>query len=92
MKRNFEIYRIKHFDTHESICKRFGIDKTQLFALNGNFELIEGRLVLIQSTKTYVVQPGDSFEAISEKTGTEISKLKEKNGTDKLFIGQILKI
>ena len=68
------------------------IKKSNILTLNNNDNLFV--IEELENCETYIVKPMDTLSTISKKTGKTIDELINKNNlsTDKLFIGQILKI
>lgn len=52
------------------------------------------KIVTTENCNTYIVQPLDTLKKISEMYNIDVNELIEKNAlkSDKLFIGQILKV
>lgn len=90
------IYRVQENDTIISICEKFNTSKDNILRNNNEIPLYEGEIIeiTINDFKIYNVQPTDTIHLISKKFNVSVEEIKQANSltSDKLFIGQILKI
>ena len=93
--KNFQ-YRVVDGDTLQLICQKFNTSEENIFRNNKDIDLYPGEWIEIAVNDyiPHVVKPTETLEKIAATYGIEISKIKQDNQliTDKLFIGQTLKI
>ena len=89
-------YRVQSGDNLFSICSRFNTSKENIIRNNNDLDLYVGEWIIIKINefKTHIVKPTEKLIDIATKYNVNIEKLKNDNNlkTEKLFIGQILKI
>lgn len=89
-------YRICKGDTVKILCEKFEIEEFNILRNNNKIPLYVGEMVKIEKKKyiTHKVQPLETLKIISENYGIDIEDLKAINNltTDKLYIGQTIKI
>lgn len=87
-------YRITNPDV--DLCKEFNTSKEKILRNNENIKLYVGEIVKIKVNdfQTHYVKPAETLQQIAENHKTNVEKLKHDNNleSDKLFIGQRLKI
>lgn len=68
------------------------IEKTEVSTLSGSESIYH--IVEVENCEKYIVKPLDTLKSIANKYNTEVEYIIKKNAliTDRLFIGQILKI
>ena len=68
------------------------LKQVEIFTFDNSCE--EYRVVEVENYDTHIVKPLENLNSIAEKYCTSVDELKKINNlkTDKLFIGQILKI
>ena len=90
------VYRINENDSIDSICKQFNTSIENIKRNNNEIPLYEGELVEIKINEyiTHLVKPAETLIEISEmyNKSTEEIKLQNNLETEKLYIGQIIKI
>lgn len=90
------IYRIEKEDTLEILCERFNTSKENILRNNNLIDLYVGEIIeiTVNDYVSYIVKPMDSLKSICSKfdIDIEVVKLQNKLKTEKLFIGQVLKI
>jgi len=89
-------YRVQNGDDFLNICSRFNTSKENIIRNNNDLDLYVGELIIIKTNefKTHIVKPTEKLIDIATKYDIDIEKLKLDNNlqTEKLFIGQMLKI
>ena len=89
-------YRVQFNDTLLNICTRFNTCKENIIRNNENLDLYVGEWIIIKTNefKIHCVKPLERLIDISQKYGVTVDKIKIDNHlqTEKLFIGQMLKI
>lgn len=89
-------YRVQSGDDFTNICSRFNASKDNIIRNNNDLDLYVGEWIIIKTNefKTHIVKPTEKLTDIATKYNIDIEKLKLDNNlqTDKLFIGQTLKI
>ncbi len=89
-------YRVKIDDTLDEIYSRFNTSKENVLRNNDDIPLYPGEWIRITQNDyiTHIVKPTETLEQIAIKYNIDILEIKQKNNltSDKLFIGQILKI
>lgn len=87
-------YRIN--DENLNIDKVFNTCKENVLRNNENIKLYSGEWVKIKVNdfQTHYVKPAETLYEIAKKYNVEVETLKENNNllTDKLFIGQCIRI
>ena len=95
LENNF-IYRVEDEDTLASICLRFNTTAENIIRNNKDIPLFVGELIEIKVNEyvSHFVKPAQAIEDIATQYNVTINDIKEKNNlqTDKLYIGQMLKI
>ena len=90
------VYRVEDNDTWEIIYTKFNTSKQNILRNNNDIPLYVGELIEITVNDyiTHIVKPMETLKNIAEKYKITVEELKKENdiNTDKLFIGQILKI
>ena len=89
-------YRVQEDEAISNICKRFNTCKENIIRNNPNLELYVGEWIIIKSNefKTHYVKPMETLLDIAKKFNVSKEKILNDNNlqTEKLFIGQMLKI
>ena len=89
-------YRVQSGDNFINICSRFNTSKDNIIRNNNDLDLYVGEWIIIKTNefKTHIVKPTEKLIDVAFKYNVDIEKLKKDNNlqTDKLFIGQMLKI
>jgi len=89
-------YRVQIGDDFFRICSRFNTSKYNIIRNNNNLDLYVGEWIIIKiiEFKTHIVKPTEKLIDIATKYNIDIEKLKSDNNlkTEKLFIGQMLKV
>ncbi len=82
------VYKVKRKDTLEHIAKMYGVTTRQISPQ----KISEGDRVVInlESTKYYIVMPGDSLDSISQKLNIPKEEILAKNQIKSLFVGKHL--
>lgn len=91
-KNKFENPFVLHrFSGHQTIED---LEKLYNQKIEKDFEVYDGQcVILMTSQKTFhVVKPAETLKTIAQKYNTTEEKLKLKNKTKKLFIGQKIEI
>jgi len=87
-------YRIK--DKNKDIYSMFNTSVENVLRNNKDLSLYEGEWVKIKVNDyvTHIVKPAETIDIIAKNYGTKTEQIIEENQlmSDKLFIGQILKI
>ena len=89
--KNMFLYFVEKGDDLKSIADRFNTTQSVLIAINNlDGEVKYGQYILIEKLdgEEYVVMPGDTFEQIAHNDIELAKKLKSKNKTDCLYVGQ----
>ena len=89
-------YKIMPNDTLKELCEKFNSSQESVLRNNNNLNLYAGEWVKINVNDflTHIVKPMESLTDVSTKFGIDKNKLMADNllTTEKLFIGQSLKI
>ena len=89
-------YRVQNGDDFFNICSRFNTSKDNIIRNNNGLDLYVGEWIIIKENKfkTHIVKPTEKLIDIATKYNVNNEKLKNDNNlkTEKLFIGQMLKI
>lgn len=95
MKKEF-FYRVQLGDNLAKICHKFNTSKQNILRNNNEIEMYAGELIRITQNdfEIHHVTPTETLEKIANAHGVSVQSLKEFNNlqTEKLFIGQTLKI
>ena len=90
------VYRIQEDDTLNSLCLKFNTSIENIKRNNNEIPLFVGELVEIKINEyvTHIVKPAETIGDISKKYDVTMEEIKNNNNleTDKLYIGQIIKI
>ena len=90
------VYRIEQKDTFTTICERFKTSKENILRNNPEIDLYAGELVeiTVNDFLTHIVKPTETLSEIANIYGLMEDTIKQQNHlcSEKLFIGQILKI
>lgn len=92
MKKFF--YRVEEGDSVLSLADRFEVPALTIIKLNNlKSEVSAGDLLFIKACeKTYRIGIFDTVNSVSEKFGVSAERLKEKNGTEYFYYGQLIEI
>lgn len=89
-------YRIQSNITENVICSTLNTNKQNILRNNDNLNLYAGEWVKVTTNNycVHVVKPVETLTSIAQKYDITVEKLLADNAlkTDKLFIGQQLKI
>lgn len=89
-------YRIEEGQNLKDICTMFNTCKENVLRNNNEIELYAGEWVKITKNDylIHIVKPTETLTLIADMYNINVNKLKEDNNlnSEKLFIGQILKI
>lgn len=89
-------YRIQSNASENVICSTLNTNKHNILRNNNNLRLYAGEWVKVTTNNYFihVVKPIETLPSIAQKYNTTVDKLLADNAlnTDKLFIGQQLKI
>ncbi len=95
MSRQF-YYKILPNETLKELCQKFNSSTDNILRNNSNLNLYAGEWVKVDVNNflTYVVKPMETLTDVAKKFDVGKEKLMQDNNlkTDKLFIGQNLKI
>lgn len=95
MLNNFK-YRVLPGDTENSICVKFNTSKQNILRNNPQIPLYAGEWIEIEVNNflSHIVKPMQTLDEISKLYGISVENIKEFNKlqTDKLYIGQLIKI
>lgn len=92
MKKIF--YRVEKGDYLLSVAKKLSVPVQTIICQNNLVKEIEvgDLLVITPPKKTYKVQVGDTLFSVAEKYSVSENCLKEKNGIDYIYYGQMIVI
>lgn len=89
-------YRVQKNDTMQNICEKLNTCKENIIRNNPTLDLYTGEWVIIKRNefKTHYVKPMENLEIIAKTYKMTKEKILTDNNlqTEKLFIGQMLKI
>ena len=89
-------YRIQSKVTENVVCANLNTSKQNILRNNNNLQFYEGEWVKITTNDyiTHIVKPIETLVKIANKYNLTVDKIMSDNQlkTDKLFIGQTLKI
>jgi LysM repeat protein len=89
-------YRVKTGDTIQGLCQRFNAETNNIIRNNNNIDLYAGEWVFIKQNDyiQHIVKPCETIVEISNHYKISVDDIKTKNklSSNKLFIGQKLKI
>ena len=89
-------YRVQSGDDLFNISERFNTCKENILRNNNDLDFYEGEWIIIKTNefKIHYVKPTERLVDIAQEYDIDVQKLKQDNNlkTDKLFIGQRLKI
>ena len=95
MKKEF-YYRVQLGDNLAKICQKFNTSKQNILRNNNEIDFYAGELIKITQNdfEIHHVAPTETLEKIASAHGVSVQSLKDFNNlqTNKLFIGQTLKI
>ena len=90
------VYRVKANDTVLSIANNFSLSPEDLLSVNQikRENVVEGTLLLIEKKQgiKYVVKPFESVESIAKEFGVSPKVIREYNGIDIVFLGEVIYI
>ena len=86
------VYVLKENETLESVCRDFKVNINHIKKINNIISAQAGDYIFIDeiNLKIHVVKPNQTIEEIAEIYNTTVDVIKQKNGTDKIFLGQQL--
>lgn len=84
----YKVYQIEYGDTLEIISQKSGASIDELITLNGNFEVIPGKYIVIPNQKSeifemYKVKTGDNVYTIAKEYNINLDDLLALNGLNK---------
>lgn len=89
-------YKIEQGETINFLCEKFNTSKENILRNNKDLKLFMGEWLKIKVNDflTHIVKPAETLSIISNKYNVTSEKLMQDNNlqTDKLFIGQSIKI
>lgn len=90
------VYRVLDGDTLASICLKFNTSIENIVRNNKDIPLFAGELIEIKVNDyiQHFVKPAQTLKDIAEMYNITTEEIKEKNNlqSEKLYIGQVLKI
>ena len=90
------VYRVQDNDTLASICLKFNTSIENIIRNNKEIPLFAGELIEIKVNDyiNHIVKPTESLPKIAQKYSITTDDIINRNNllTDKVYIGQILKI
>lgn len=89
-------YRVPKKQNEASLCANLNTNKQNILRNNKNLNYYEGEWVKITTNdyETHIVKPTETLQTIADRFDLSKEKIMADNAlkTDKLFIGQMLKI
>lgn len=89
-------YRVRDNDDIENLSMKFNCDKDNFVRNNCDIPLYAGEWVIIKQNDfiSHLVRPMETLESVAKQYSMSIENLKIDNNlqTEKLFIGQTIKI
>lgn len=84
----YKVYQIEYGDTLDIISKKSGASVDELINLNGEFDIIPGRYIVIPNMKNeifemYKVKSGDNMYTIAKDFSINLDDLLALNGLNK---------
>ena len=86
------IYCLQEGETLESVCKDFKVNINHIKKINNIISAQAGDYIFLDEINLtiHIVKPNQTLTDIAQLYNTTEEKIKQKNGVDRIFLGQQL--